>query len=117
MGNTCCSAGAGNAENEAVRKNPQHISNLKQPVADSTPATPLHPGSGGQTGGSLPVLQTRSSLGWHSADEGVGSDTEEEWHDALSEIDLAEVLEEWEEQQHTHVAEVDRAIQVSMRAL
>lgn len=40
------------------------------------------------------------------------SDTEDDWHDAASEVDLAEALQEWEEEQRWHDPDVDQAIQV-----
>lgn len=53
-----------------------------------------------------------------SALDGWASDIEEEWHDALSEVDLAEALEEWEEGTlHGHDAGVDRAIEVGERVV
>jgi hypothetical protein len=70
-------------------------------------------GTAGGGGGGGQGLR-RPSLGWQSATDGYDglSEDEEEWHDALSEIDLAEALEGWEQEGQWHDAEVDSAIQV-----
>ena len=99
MGNACCRPPAGDGGAEAVSK---------APGGGRTAAVSLGGGQG----------LHRPSLGWYSATDGYDgcSEEEEEWHDALSEIDLAEALEGWEEEANWHDAEVDSAIQVPAAA-
>lgn len=108
MGNACCRPPAGDGGAEAVSKAPGAVGSRQVLGGGRTAAVSL----GGAAGGGQGLH--RPSLGWYSATDGFdGShEAEEEWHDALSEIDLAEALEGWEEEANWHDPGVDSAIQV-----
>ena len=93
-------------------KTPGGVGTAEVPVGGRAAAVSRGGTAGGGSGGGQGLH--RSSLGWQSATDGYDglSEDEEEWHDALSEIDLAEALEGWEQEAQWHDAEVDSAIQV-----
>ncbi len=120
MGNQCCSckSSAAPGDAEAIRKNNESSGIARTPQPGPRAANGMVASGGGGSDGGPVAHAHRSSPDFHSAGSGPSDteeewyDAEEEWYDAVSEVDLAEALEQWEEQQHTHTAEVDRAIQV-----
>ena len=121
MGNAlCCGSspqGEGVAAAETVSREPLHgIANSAAGKAGSSTAAATASVGGSSSG--LP----RPSLDWYSVADADSDDgrqqlgVDEEWHDALSEVDLAEALEGWELERHTSDATVERAIHVSALA-
>ncbi|KAI7841817.1 hypothetical protein COHA_004346 [Chlorella ohadii] len=110
----CCRAPGGAQSGEQIKPqvDPASVSAANgAPVASG--AVPSAAAAAPAAGS--PRSARRTSLsGYHSA-TGYSSDGDDEWHDALSDIGsegLAEVLEEWEQEQHLHDPSVDAAIQV-----
>lgn len=93
---TCCKARAGPHDLEEVRREPLGRQcgagvNPCPAATDAATATAAATILSDGGGASPRSLLHRASPDFFSVVDGYGSDAEEEWHDALSEADLAEV--------------------------